>query len=69
MRALTGDNELRAVAYATEAGQFNVAGIPAVVCGPSSIDQAHIPNEWIELAELSKGVDVFCDLTKRLAQP
>ena len=69
LRALTGDNELRAVAYATEAGQFNAAGIPAVICGPGSIDQAHIPNEWIELTELSKGVDVFCDLTKRLAQP
>ncbi|MEQ1493714.1 MAG: acetylornithine deacetylase, partial [Terricaulis sp.] len=33
-RALTGDNETRAVAYAAEAGLFQRAGIPAIICGP-----------------------------------
>lgn len=59
VRALTGDNALRAVPYATEAGQFYQAGIPAVVCGPGSIDQAHTPNEFVARSELEKGVDVF----------
>ena len=67
LRALTGDNATRAVAYATEAGQFHAAGIPAIVCGPGSIDQAHIPNEWIATDELSRGVDIFSDLLTHLA--
>ena len=67
VRALTGDNALRAVSYATEAGQFSLAGIPAVVCGPGSIQQAHKPNEYIERAQLEQGVEIFTHLLKRLA--
>ena len=66
VRALTGDNALRAVAYATEAGQFHQAGLPAVVCGPGSIDQAHKPNEYIDKAQLAEGVQVFEDLIAHL---
>ena len=42
-----------AVSFATEAGSFQRAGIQALVCGPGSIDQAHQPDEFIELAELA----------------
>lgn len=52
VRALTGDQDRRKVAYATEAGLFHNAGIPTVVCGPGSIEQAHKPNEFVELAQL-----------------
>ncbi len=41
------------VAFATEGGNFKAADIPAIVCGPGSIDQAHQPNEFIELSELA----------------
>jgi acetylornithine deacetylase len=41
-----------AVSYATEAGLFQQAGVPAVVCGPGSIEQAHKPDEWVEASEL-----------------
>jgi acetylornithine deacetylase len=44
---LVGQNETHAVSYATEAGLFQVAGAPAVVCGPGDIAQAHTANEWI----------------------
>ncbi|MEM7460977.1 MAG: M20/M25/M40 family metallo-hydrolase, partial [Pseudomonadota bacterium] len=67
VRALTGDNALRAVAYATEAGQFHQAGMASVICGPGSIDQAHTPNEFIDVAQLSQGVEVFNKLLRRLA--
>lgn len=43
------------VPYATEAGRFQLAGIPTVVCGPGSIDQAHQPDEYIALDELARG--------------
>ena len=68
VRALTGDNALRAVPYATEAGQFHEAGIPAVICGPGSIDQAHTPNEFIAISQLEKGVEIFRKLTSHLEQ-
>jgi acetylornithine deacetylase len=42
------------VSFATEAGSFQRAGISSVVCGPGSIDQAHQPNEFIELSQLDR---------------
>jgi acetylornithine deacetylase len=50
--ALAGKNETGTVAYGTEAGIFVGAGIPAVICGPGHIDQAHRPDEFIEAAQL-----------------
>lgn len=51
-KQLTGKNASEAVSYGTEAGLFQEAGIPAVVCGPGSILQAHKPNEFIELSQV-----------------
>ncbi len=52
---LAGRNRTIAVAYATEAGHFQRAGLPTVVCGPGSIDQAHQPDEYITLEQLAAG--------------
>lgn len=41
------------VAYGTEAGLFQRAGIPALVCGPGSIAQAHRPDEFCALDQLA----------------
>mgnify|MGYP006165611373 CR=1 FL=1 len=54
VRALTADQEKRKVAYGTEAGLFHNAGIPTVVCGPGSIEQAHKPNEFIALSQIGE---------------
>jgi acetylornithine deacetylase len=51
-RELTGANRVEAVAYGTEAGHFQSYGIPAVICGPGSIEQAHRPDEFVALSEL-----------------
>jgi acetylornithine deacetylase len=45
-------NSTHTVSYCTEAGLFQQAGIPAVVCGPGSIEQAHKPDEFIAISEL-----------------
>ncbi|MEZ5957120.1 MAG: acetylornithine deacetylase [Hyphomonadaceae bacterium] len=66
-RALTGDNETRAVAYAAEAGLFQRAGIPAVICGPGSIEQAHQPDEWIERSQIEEGAVFMQRLIERLS--
>lgn len=47
------------VPYATEAVDYTQAGIPTVICGPGSIDQAHAPDEYITLDQLQRGVQVF----------
>ena len=52
-RDLTGANAVEAVAYGTEAGHFQRAGIPAVICGPGSIEQAHRTDEFVALSELA----------------
>lgn len=54
VRALTQDASVRKVAYGTEAGLFQRAGIPTVVCGPGSIEQAHKVDEFIETAQLAQ---------------
>jgi acetylornithine deacetylase len=52
---LAGRNSTIAVAYATEAGHFQRAGLPTIVCGPGSIDQAHQPDEFITLEQFAAG--------------
>ena len=47
-------NSTHTVSYCTEAGLFQQAGIPAVVCGPGSIEQAHKPDEFIAVSEIRK---------------
>ena len=51
-REITGVNQVEAVSYGTEAGHFQSYGIPAVICGPGSIEQAHRPDEFVALTEL-----------------
>ncbi len=54
-RLLTGANTTTTVSFASEAGLYQQAGIPAIVCGPGSIDVAHKPDEFITRAELAAG--------------
>ncbi|MDP3661140.1 acetylornithine deacetylase [Phenylobacterium sp.] len=55
-RRLAGDNgPPRAVAFAAEAGQFQQAGFSTVICGPGSIDQAHQPDEFVEVSQMQRG--------------
>jgi acetylornithine deacetylase len=42
-----------AVSFATEASVFMRAGIPTVVLGPGSIEQAHKPDEYISYAQVA----------------
>jgi acetylornithine deacetylase len=52
---LAGRNATISVSFATEAGHFQAAGIPTVVCGPGFIDQAHQVDEYIDLSQLAAG--------------
>jgi acetylornithine deacetylase len=50
---LSGTNACHAASYVCEAGLFAAAGIPAVVCGPGSIAQAHQPDEFIAVSQIA----------------
>ena len=53
-KALAGHDSHAKVAFGTEAGLFAAAGIPSVVIGPGSIDQAHKADEFIAVDELER---------------
>jgi acetylornithine deacetylase len=67
-RRLAGDNgPARVVSYAAEAGQFQEAGYSTVICGPGSIEQAHQPDEYIEVSQLERGAAFMARLAQALA--
>lgn len=52
--ALSRNRPNGAVSYGTEAGLFQQAGIPSVICGPGNIEQAHRPNEFVSMLQLAQ---------------
>jgi acetylornithine deacetylase len=59
-----GTNETKTVAYATEGGLFQQRDIASIVCGPGSIDQAHQPDEFIEISQIEACIAFMRRLTE-----
>lgn len=51
-RQCNGADDHGKVSFGTEASLFHAASIPAIICGPGHIAQAHQPNEWISIDQL-----------------
>ncbi|MBV9136442.1 MAG: acetylornithine deacetylase [Hyphomicrobiales bacterium] len=66
-KKLTGAQRNFKVGFGTEAGLFQEARIPTVVCGPGDIAQAHKPDEFIELAQVKRCENFFRRLMDRMA--
>lgn len=66
-RALTGDNAEHRVSYGTEAGIFQDGGFSACICGPGNIEQAHQPDEFLEISQLQAGEAFMDRLIARLS--
>ncbi len=56
--AITGSNRTHAVGYFTEAPFYQSLGMSTVVFGPGHIDQAHKPDEFIDIEQL-RACEVF----------
>ncbi len=67
MRDLVGETPVDVVAYGTEAGLFQTAGVPAVVWGPGDIGVAHRPDEFVDIADLTACLEVLQRLPDRQA--
>ena len=59
---LSGEPRTTLVAFGTEAGIFKNSGIPTVVCGPGSINQAHQSDEYVSLEQLARCEAFMCAL-------
>ena len=53
-RACAATQEIGKVSFGSEAALFHNAEIPAIICGPGHIAQAHQPNEWVTLEQLAQ---------------
>lgn len=66
--ALTGDNAPGRISFATEAGLYQEAAIPAIVCGPGDIAQAHRPDEFVARDQITRCEDFLRAIVARYGQ-
>ena len=62
MRALKdvfGETEIVDLPYWTEASMLSQAGVNTVVYGPGNLEQAHKPNEYVEIAQLQAAAAIY----------
>lgn len=68
IKKVSGNKTLKAVSYASEAGQFANGGFQSVICGPGSIVQAHRGNEYISKDQLYKGEAMLRNLITEMSR-
>ena len=66
--SLCGHTHGDVVPYAAEAGQFQESGFSVVLCGPGSIDQAHQPNEYIDISQVTACEKFLEEVTDQLSR-
>lgn len=59
----TGASKALSASFGTEAGIFQQAGYDAIICGPGNAEQAHLENEFIEVAQLKACLRVLDKLS------
>ncbi len=66
--SLTGDNKPGRISFGTEAGLYQRASIPTIVCGPGDIAQAHKPDEYIAIGQVARCEAFLKSLVNRLCE-
>ncbi len=56
---VAGDCRKLGVPYATDAAFIAAVGVPTVVLGPGSIEQAHTDDEWLPLDQLEQAAEIL----------
>jgi acetylornithine deacetylase len=64
---LVGVDTADVAAYCTEAGLFQQMGMSVVICGPGSIEQAHMADEFVAIDQLAACLDMLDRLGQNLA--
>lgn len=58
-RAVLGKTTITGVPYATDGSPFSERGVPTIVLGPGSIDQAHGAVEWVDCQQVLQAADIY----------
>jgi len=66
--AASGESQTGVISFGSEGGLFAAAGIPAVVCGPGSMDQGHKPDEYVTREELRRCLRFLQGIAARLGE-
>ena len=66
---LTGHERSVAAPFASEAGLFEAAGVPAVVCGPGRTSEAHQPDEFVSREQMSACLEFMQRLSEWASEP
>jgi acetylornithine deacetylase/succinyl-diaminopimelate desuccinylase family protein len=64
-KSVTGRCEQIGVPFGTDASTISQAGVPSVVFGPGSIDQAHTCDEWLEVEQLQLASEILYRFAKQ----
>jgi acetylornithine deacetylase len=68
VKSLTGQNATTKMAIGTEAGLFQRGGIPTIIIGPGSVDQAHTPDEFVALDQVAQCEEMMRRLADRVCR-
>lgn len=63
-KSFAQSNTTAKVSFGTEAGHYQGAGVPTIVCGPGNIEQAHKPDEFIDLAQVADAEAFFARMIR-----
>lgn len=64
----TNSDAFSTVAFGTEGGLFDRAGIATLICGPGSMEQGHKPDEYVSVEQLNKCSSMLSNLCKWMAE-
>ncbi len=62
--ATVGSSSVDGVPYGTDASKFTAIGIPSIVLGPGSIDQAHAAVEWVDCQQVLDATDIYHEIMR-----
>ena len=58
--------ELTGVGYGSDGSTLRAAGMPVVILGPGDIAQAHSADEYLELEQLERAIDIYGALMRAM---
>jgi succinyl-diaminopimelate desuccinylase len=59
VKAVAGERNKVGVPYGTHASRVAASGIPSIVLGPGSVDQAHTKDEWVSVEQLEQASEIY----------
>lgn len=65
LRGLGHDDTVCGVPFCSDASKFGRLGIPTILFGPGSIDQAHAAVEYVECAQVEQALEFYTQVLRR----